>query len=1041
MKQIAAVLLLLILFNGHFAQSQSTDATISGIVVDPSGKVIPNAVITILNEETEVRYSASTNEVGLYIAPILPPGQYRVQVYKPGFKTIIKPGIILNVESALSLNFTLPVGAASESITVEAGTSPVNTADASVSTVIDLKFVENIPLNGRSFQDLISMTPGVTTATPQSGGGTGSIGASGDFSINGQRTESNGYIVDGVSANVSPGNGYGVPGPGTSGSVAASTALGTTQSLVSVDDLQEFRVLSSTFSAEYGRSPGGQITFLTRSGTDRLHASAYDYLRNGYVDANDWFNDHYGEQQPALRQNDFGGNAGGPLLVPALQHGQPRSFFFVSYEGLRLTQPKAASIELVPDLYLRQQAPAAIQPALNGFPLPSVGGLDYGSASNPNLAQFFKSYSVPGSIDSTSLKIDHTFGSKFSIFLRAAYTPSSNETRSLSSLSSTRFSTQTYTLGATNQLAADMSNELRVGFTKSDAGVSQYLDNFGGASPINLAAAVGAGQSKAAQGYMYLDFPGVGTSQLFTGITSDGLRQVNVVDTLSYSVGKHALKFGADYRRIDSSYTYSSPSVVGIFLGAHDVLNNSATETEVDETAAAAPIFQELAAFAQDEWRVRPGLNLSLGVRWDADPAPTGANGQDGYTVEGSYADPATLKIAPRGTPLWQTSWFSFAPRLGVAWMPHKNPGWETVIRTGGGVFFDTDNQVAASGFSGVGFSAFATYYSVPLPLTPTETNLHIGVSPPYGAVYAWPSHLQLPYSLEWNASLEQALGKSQSFTLSYVASNGRRQLRESGYSISSSNPDFSYLYLYYGGSNSNYNSLQAKFQRSLAHGVQALASYAWGHAIDFGSTYQALYVTRGNADFDVRNSFSGGLSWDLPHLSRGTVGKEFLNGWGLDARFMARSGFPVSLLGNENIDPGNGSLYYTGVNLVPNTPIYLYSGAYPGGRAINPSAFVAPTGSNLGNAPRNFVRGFGANQLNLATRRDFHLVNDLVLQFRAEAFNLLNHPNFGYVDPYLTDATFGQATKMLNQSLGTLASQYQQGGPRSMQFALKITF
>jgi outer membrane receptor protein involved in Fe transport len=189
-----------------------------------------------------------------------------------------------------------------------------------------------------------------------------------------------------------------------------------------------------------------------------------------------------------------------------------------------------------------------------------------------------------------------------------------------------------------------MSNELRVGFTKSDAEVSQYLDNFGGASPINLAAAVGAGQSKSAQGYMYLDFPGVGTSQLFTGITSDGLRQENIVDTLSYSIGKHALKFGVDYRRIDSSSTYSSPSVVGIFLGAHDVLNNSATETEVDETAAASPIFQEFAAFAQDEWRVRPGLNLSLGVRWDADPAPTGANGQDGYTVEGSYAILRRLK-------------------------------------------------------------------------------------------------------------------------------------------------------------------------------------------------------------------------------------------------------------------------------------------------------------------------------------------------------------------------------------------------------------
>ena len=213
MKHIVAVLLLLILFNGYFARSQATDATISGIVLDPAGKVIPHAAVTILNEETEVRYTASTNDVGLYVAPTLPPGPYRVQVSKPGFKTLIKPGIILNVQSAIALNFTLPLGAASESITVEAGTSPINTADASVSTVIDRKFVENIPLNGRSFQDLISMTPGVTTATPQSGGGTGSIGASGDFSINGQRTESNGYIVDGVSANVSPGNGYGVAGP------------------------------------------------------------------------------------------------------------------------------------------------------------------------------------------------------------------------------------------------------------------------------------------------------------------------------------------------------------------------------------------------------------------------------------------------------------------------------------------------------------------------------------------------------------------------------------------------------------------------------------------------------------------------------------------------------------------------------------------------------------------------------------------------------------------------------------------------------------
>lgn len=197
-------MLLLILCATTCVLSQSTDATISGVVVDPAGKVIQDATIEILNEATGVHYSSQTNGFGIYTVPILPPGEYRVQVSKVGFKTLIKPGIILNVQSALVINFTLPLGAASESVTVDAGTTTINTTDGSVSTVIDRKFVENIPLNGRSFQDLISMTPGTVTQTPQ---GYSSPGADGDFSVNGQRTESNYYTVDGVSANVGAGNG------------------------------------------------------------------------------------------------------------------------------------------------------------------------------------------------------------------------------------------------------------------------------------------------------------------------------------------------------------------------------------------------------------------------------------------------------------------------------------------------------------------------------------------------------------------------------------------------------------------------------------------------------------------------------------------------------------------------------------------------------------------------------------------------------------------------------------------------------------------
>jgi hypothetical protein len=226
-----------------------------------------------------------------------------------------------------------------------------------------------------------------------------------------------------------------------------------------------------------------------------------------------------------------------------------------------------------------------------------------------------------------------------------------------------------------------------------------------------------------------------------------------------------------------------------------------------------------------------------------------------------------------------------------------------------------------------------------------------------------------------------------------------------------------------------------------VTRGVQALASYTWSHSIDFGSTYAALPLTRGDSDFDLRDNFVGGVSWELPTINSGKRGGLLANGWGIDGRFSARTAYPITLQGNFITDPATGSGYYGNVNLIANEPVYLYGHQYPGGRAVNSAAFSLPGGTGLGNAPRNFVRGFGAAQANLALRREFRLHDYLRIQARAEAFNLANHPNFGYVDPYFTDATFGQATKMLNQSLGTVSPQYQQGGARSIQIALKFVF
>lgn len=1038
LRRFTRILPGLILLAASVASAQSTNATMSGLVVDPFGKPIVDANVEILSDATGVQYAGTTNGAGIYTVSILPPGKYRVQVSKIGFKTLIKPDITLNVETALALNFTLPVGARSESITVEAGSSSINTTDGSVSTVIDRKFVQNIPLNGRSFQDLISMTPGVVTQSPQNT--TQFSGYAGDFSVNGQRTESNYYTVDGVTGNINAGDGFGAYGPNNSGSIGAATALGTTQSLVSVDALQEFRVLSSSYSAQYGRTPGGQFSLATRSGTNAFHGSAFDYLRNNFFDANDWFNDHYGEPIPALHQNDFGGTLGGPIRIPRIYDGREKTFFFVSYEGLRLTQPKAAAIQYVPDAYMRQSAPAVLQPLLNAYPLQN--GVDYGTPSSPSLAEFIRSFSLPSRIDSTSIRIDHAFTPSLSGFFRAGYTPSSASSRSLSVITQQQANTQSYTAGVTDAFTSKIANEFRLEYARTDATSVSRLDSFGGALPADLAALMGDPSDAGAAPVFQLLFPGIGSGQLAVSNARNEGRQCNIVDTVNISFGHHSMQYGIDYLRIESPTIPPFTTLSTLFGSGQAVLTNAADREFLFKSLPASPVFHEFSAFVQDEWRIRPALNLSLGLRWEINPPPGEAHGNDAYTLSGDISDPASLSLAPQGTPLWNTTWHNLAPRLGVAWTVHQKPGQETVVRAGGGVFFDTDNKEATQGFSGIGFSAFQFFSGAPLPFTPTQLDFLPSTDPPYtaDAIYAFPKHLQLPYTLQWNATLEQALGRAQTLTISYIGSNGRRLINYSENNLQALNPNFGEVILFHSGLTSSYQALQVKFQRSISHGFQALGSYTWSHSLDFGSNDYVLPAIRGNSDFDVRNNFQAGVSWEIP-APPGGFERMLLQSWGLDVRAMSRSAFPITLEGNYLTDPATGSQYYGNLDLLPGQPIYLHGSSYPGGRAVNPAAFAYPEDNGAGDAPRNFIRGFGATQVNLAARRQIKIHEDLSLQFRAETFNLLNHPNFGYVDPYLGDITFGQATQMLNQSLGTVAAQYQQGGPRSMQFALKLTF
>ena len=1085
MRSVLRLTITLVLLSA-LAHAQSTNATITGRVVDPTNSVVVDAKIEVISLNTNLHYFGETNGEGLFTIPSVPPGPYRVEASKAGFRTMVREDVVLRVQDIIALNFTLSVGSASETITVTGGAPVVDTQTAAVSTVIDQSYVQNMPLNGRSFQDLILLTPGVVTNSPQSAG---EVGFSGEFSVNGQRTESNNYTVDGVSANIGAVAdlfGYAMTeGAGASGSVPGATSLGTTQALVSVDDLQEFRVQSSTYSAQYGRNPGGQFAFETKSGTNQWHGTASDYLRNDYFDATDYFTNYLRSvnsslKKSAIRQNDFGGTFGGPVKIPGLYDGKDKTFFFVSYEGLRLLLPQPAGFSPVPDMCMRglvtpgspgvcenpdgspyigptganrMPANSAVLPVVDAFSVPNTTA---NADITDGVAQFVGAWSNPASINSTSVRFDQIISQKAKLLFRFSNTTSDSETRALPSfalfppsvLAGSSYTTRTYTAGVDSLLSSRISNDFRLNYSSNETNNTLSHDGFGGAKPADFVQLTGlSGPNASVSSVLFLGsyFLNIGEQ-----LTNAAQRQWNLVDTLHIVQGSHQLSFGVDYRRLTPNAKPFNPSLgyfFGLIAGENDVETNTAGISYLAD-APAYPLYTNYSIFAQDEWKATRRLNLSLGLRWDVNPPPGVTRGTQPRNVLFQGSDPNLWPLAAPGTPLWKTTWFNFAPRFGAAYMIRNTTGWETVVRGGGGLFFDSGQQTGSLGFDGPGFS-FGAFDFGSFPGTVS------GITDQSLAAYGYHPHVQLPYTIEWNFSVEQALGSSQALTASYVGSHSGRLLQTTRFK-SSAYP-FDGIYAIQNGSGgSYYDSAQLQFRRRLSRGLTALGSYTWSHCLDYDSSNHdfGFGYQKGNCVFDVRHNFSGAFSYDLPSVGRGGITSAILSHWGFDDRLTARSAFPVPLLGNLITQPG-GKTTYGGLSFT-GAPVYLYGAncasilqglgdlqpnqGCPGGRAINPNAFIS-VNSGYGDAPRNFARGFGAWQMNTAIRREFPIHERLKLQFRAEAFNIFNHPNFGVINGQLGQQTFGQATATLANSLGGLNPLYQMGGPRSMQFALKLMF
>lgn len=1018
-------------------------AEVSGFVKDPSGAVVSGATVTAQNRSTNLKQTTTTNQSGVYSLPPLPAGTYRLIASAPGFDAKVIDDLKLEVAAKLSITVELTVGSANQTVVVDGSGVTINTVDASVSTIVDRQFVENMPLNGRSFQSLMTMVPGVSVVPSQGSSQSGGI------SVNGQRTESNYFTIDGVSANTGSAAGVNLSyGAGYSGSLPGQTALGTTQSMVSVDALAEFRAMTSTYSAEYGRTPGGQFSFTTRSGTNDYHGSLYNYLRNDKLDASNWFDNANGLPKQATRQNDFGGTFGGPLLLPKIYNGKDRTFFFFSYEGMRLRSPQAAISTEVPTLAIRQQAPAELRPYLNAFPLPN-GGL----APDGN-AYFTSGYSSPSSLDTTSLRIDHSINANFKIFGRYSHAPSNVVTRSVYGLSertSQDVKVKTLTLGSTNILTSRLNSDFRFNYTWNDSTSVSAIDDFGGAVPIPVSAVPGSTPDSPT--WLYFRIPGARFPTYGLSPSASNQRQFNLVETMNFSWGRHNLKWGVDYRRIFNNVPLPSVYTQIAYFDQATILSNTPGILRVFKTNVdMKPTYDNFSLFVQDEWKATSRLSLSMGLRWDVNPAPHDADGNQPYTVD-QITDLKTTKVVP-GSPLWKTTYKNFAPRVGIAYHLRQKQGFDTVLRAGAGIFYDMGTALASKGyFYGVGITTTALF-NTPFPVTQAQLNAIPPASgnPPYTSVVtAFDPNLKLPYTAQWNFAVEQGLGSMQTLTVNYVGSAGRRLTALLNYypgALGNPNfvpaPGFYSLAMGLTGNfaKSDYQALQVQWQRRLSHGLQVLASYNWSHSIDTASSNFTLgRLLRGNSDFDLRHNFQAAVSYYIPGHYDNRLASAMLKNWSLDGRLFARSGAPVNVIGSTGIDPGMGANLDYQPNRVSGQPLYLSDPNAPGGTRINPAAFAATAPGIQGNLGRNVVRGLRSVQLDLAVRRSFSLSDRLNLQFRAEAFNLLNRANFGTFYNQLSDPSFGRASMTLNGQLGGLNPLYQVGGPRSMQLALKLQF
>jgi hypothetical protein len=1020
---VAGILLALLVSSALYAE---TAGAIAGTVRDATGGALAGAQLTARHLETGLTRTSRSGEDGRFMFAAVPVGAYELRVELAGFRPLVRRGVSLTVDETVVVHLQMEVGPLDQEVTVTAEASLVNTQSPELSYLVGEAAIRELPLNGRNYTDLALLQPGVVAFPLRDGGSVVAHGLG--VSTNGQDPRSNTYLLDGT-----PLNDF-TNGPAGS---AAGTVPG-------IETIREFRVETNAYSAEFGRNSGGQINVVSKSGTNALHGSLYEFHRNDNFDARNFFDPH---QQPQFRRNQFGGSAGGPVQ-------RDRTFFFFDYEALRERLGKTIS-SIVPDLASRQGAvDRVVRPYLDAFPLPNGGDLGGGLAAyrflfNQRVTQNY----VQG-------RMDHNFSPRLQSFLRYTFDDADQELPTDYPQFPRNFISrnQFVTAEARHVVSAHVLNSVRAGFSRTRVGQ-------------DVRASVPSEMQPFIPGRSMMGDIDIGGFPRFGPQSSVNVKLVQNVlgfeDNLVYTRGRHDLRIGglAEHYQ-DNMYNPTFGLGIFTFASLREFLQN-----RPQRFVGIAPggmldrywRFTLFGAYVQDAVRVHARLTLNFGLRYETTTQPRDIYGRDSALI--TLSDPA-----PRVGQLYRNpSHKNISPRFGFAWDPFG--GGKTSLRGGYGIYFHTNLQD----------SLIPTVTNPPatpriiianptFPVPPFERGVGNSIRP-----IEW--NLKNPNVHVWNLNLQRQVGAETLVTLGYAGSRGVHLLRSGDVNIPTPqrlsdgtlvfpagvprpNPAFSTIELKRSDGNSWYNALLFEVRRRWSRGLSFQSSYTFARNIDTtqGATFfsdatngtisampefPGFSYNKGLADYHAKHNWVGNVTWELP-FAKGMRGaaRWLARGWQASVISQVRSGNPLTAFvsGNRSRSQWAPSLAPgIGVDRPSMAPGRTHASAVLGGpdRYLDPSAFVLQPAGTQGNLGRGALIGPNLRTFDFSLVKNHRWRERADVQFRAEAFNLFNRANFS--TPNLTVFAGAADNEQPLSSFGRIRSTVTSS--RQIQLGLRISF